>query len=1104
MRNPAQAIPGKTIIRHTGKLIIDEEKRQHIIKGDWHLFGLNPMPTHQLFNWKYSVTADRDVRTFPHNGKYMGQFKVTIDNGKKKAKLTDVVETVEKLVFTQVKGEREDDATPQAAESASTSDGTNPATSATPLPSRKWSISGKGSNKYGHFELSGYATTEAGCSSEMSLVVDKTYVPFDPTALPDACETHDVKVCCLRGTMKCVQSNEGHAHVQVEGMWSSDRLNLLVDPETLQKDQIISKFRLEHKSGSSYEKFIFPPDKNIKYSGWFELMQIGGQVIRIGENDTSFKLLPNVEGGWNVEGRGRNNYGSFTLTGTLQKDTYLLELYKHFPPRVSSKSKSSSSSAHSLKVTAPLPPPPKFPPLSMDEIVVQEDQEATKEPKGADGISPLYECYMRGSLIHDPTQVQSFKISGEWCAVKAQYEDQRSRSKFEFGLSTGDGFPKDDLNYSGFFNLRSKNGSVKRIREQQIALKFVKNTTHGYNIGGVGLNDFGRFKVIGTFLPMSATSGRVELYKWYTHTYPTPLIAPRPAAPRKPRTTVPKAPRSISGDLPSLTRQPSGRAIKVPNKNFDAHHSTKLTNEMSQCSKLLADAIKADIYRWFHDPIDPVALNIPDYFQIISNPMDFKTIQSKIQQGEITDHSTFYEHMKLVFNNCITYNKPTPNNEYLLKMCREILANFERNYEKFVKNLKVRQEEEALRAERAAMERARNPPKRKPDPRSSAAKRQRIEGGYIDTGFSSSAQAMAQNRQIEELKEMLRIQQEQLMAVQAQAQANEAKMELNSMGMMGGGMGMGGSFSTTPAGGMIATTNYAAATYETERSLSTSEQERLTKAINSLSGSRLNDVLRIIQKDTNMGDDDDDVQMGVDELPNFTQVKLFEMLVKNKGESKPKGRPKGSGRPKGGGASSMGGSLGGGLGGGMGYNPMAVAAVANGGQGDAESQEDQILEFNEFDSSNLEDDVVLNGGGGGLSLGESHGLKTDDDDWNAARDQAKSANQFQTEQERRSEALRTEMEMSGKQRLEDAKAAADKNAAQKKAEEESALLAEQEKAKREKAESEALRDAMRRERDAVEKGAGFDSASAVMPAGGGFSPLSLTGSASPSGSDYGF
>ena len=284
-------LPIKVVVRHTAKLIIDPDKRQHIIKGDWYQVGLQPNPHFQIFNWKYSVTADRDVNALPHNGKYMGAFKVPIDNGKKKSKLTDVVETVEKLVFTKVDIPSADAATANPAENK---------------PARKWTVKGKGSNKFGHFILEGTATCASDVGSDMDLVVDKTYVPADPNALPDACETHDVKVCCLRGTMKCVQSNEGHAHVTVEGMWSSDRLNLLVDPEQLQKDQvriltgfarkchlrnatthfishppslpppsplsqIISKFRLEHKSGSSYEKFIFPPDKNIKYSGWFEV-----------------------------------------------------------------------------------------------------------------------------------------------------------------------------------------------------------------------------------------------------------------------------------------------------------------------------------------------------------------------------------------------------------------------------------------------------------------------------------------------------------------------------------------------------------------------------------------------------------------------------------------------------------------------------------------------------------------------------------------------------------------------------------------------------------------------------------------------------------------
>lgn len=39
----------------------------------------------------------------------------------------------------------------------------------------------------------------------------------------------------------------------------------------------------------------------------------------------------------------------------------------------------------------------------------------------------------------------------------------------------------------------------------------------------------------------------------------------------------------------------------------------------------------------FHKPVDPEELNIPDYFNIIKNPMDFSTIKKKLTNCSYTN-----------------------------------------------------------------------------------------------------------------------------------------------------------------------------------------------------------------------------------------------------------------------------------------------------------------------------------------------------------------------------------------------------------------------------------------------------------------------------------
>ena len=64
----------------------------------------------------------------------------------------------------------------------------------------------------------------------------------------------------------------------------------------------------------------------------------------------------------------------------------------------------------------------------------------------------------------------------------------------------------------------------------------------------------------------------------------------------------------------------------------------------------------------FHQPVDWEAFNLRDYPTIITRPMDFGTIKTKLQNNAYEDYSHFAEDMRRVFDNCIRYNGE--NHEY--------------------------------------------------------------------------------------------------------------------------------------------------------------------------------------------------------------------------------------------------------------------------------------------------------------------------------------------------------------------------------------------------------------------------------------------------------
>lgn len=73
--------------------------------------------------------------------------------------------------------------------------------------------------------------------------------------------------------------------------------------------------------------------------------------------------------------------------------------------------------------------------------------------------------------------------------------------------------------------------------------------------------------------------------------------------------------------------------------------------------------------------MDPLKLNIPDYFTIVKNPMDLGTVKSNLKSGQFDEPEEFVADLRLVFDNCILYNG---ENSPVSVMCKAVRGEFER------------------------------------------------------------------------------------------------------------------------------------------------------------------------------------------------------------------------------------------------------------------------------------------------------------------------------------------------------------------------------------------------------------------------------------------
>jgi bromodomain-containing factor 1 len=112
----------------------------------------------------------------------------------------------------------------------------------------------------------------------------------------------------------------------------------------------------------------------------------------------------------------------------------------------------------------------------------------------------------------------------------------------------------------------------------------------------------------------------------------------------------------MANDRPKRAIVPTKR-----NQEFAGGRPKKKKYELQLkfCSEVLKELVSPKNWQhnqYFTHPVDPVALNIPTYFQIVKKPMDLGTVQTKLENNVYEKAKDFEDDVRLVFKNCYKFN----------------------------------------------------------------------------------------------------------------------------------------------------------------------------------------------------------------------------------------------------------------------------------------------------------------------------------------------------------------------------------------------------------------------------------------------------------------
>lgn len=127
-----------------------------------------------------------------------------------------------------------------------------------------------------------------------------------------------------------------------------------------------------------------------------------------------------------------------------------------------------------------------------------------------------------------------------------------------------------------------------------------------------------------------------------------------------------------------------------PKKNLSIKSVSK--NDVQAIKTMIDKLISDDREKFFSSAVDPVRLNLPDYFQVIKCPMDLGTVLDKMKNNQYLDTDVIISDVRLTFQNAMLYN---PKKHPVHSIAKMHLNHFERDLKNFIR-LQEKKEKQAM------------------------------------------------------------------------------------------------------------------------------------------------------------------------------------------------------------------------------------------------------------------------------------------------------------------------------------------------------------------------------------------------------------------------